>query len=310
MLAGALAYGHTLDVPFMKEAKRGEVPRKIAKYDVAQRRKTDGMLTERAIDFMTRQAKAKKPFFAFVPLTQPHLPTLPHPDFAGKTGNGDYADVTHEIDHRCGQILDAIDELGIRDDTIFIFTSDNGPEFFQPFHGTSGYWRGNYFTALEGSLRVPFIVRWPGRIEAGTTSNEIVHTVDMLPTLARVAGYQPPTDRIIDGVDQYDFFTGKQATSNREGFPVYNGDTLYAYKWRNWKLHLVDLPDMGSKPQRYLVPRIYHLLTDPKELYNVNVDSTWIMPVVFKKIIAFQRSLAKEPPIRLGTPDPYVPPKR
>ena len=142
---------------------------------------------------------------------------------------------------------------------------------------------------------------------AGTVSNEIVHVTDILPTLARVAGYRVPDDRKIDGVDQLDFLTGKQKTSNREGFPVFNGDELYAYKWRNWKVHFVTLDNMRGIPQRRLIPTIHHLIKDPKEQHDIGADATWIMPVVSQHIVAFRRTLAEEPPIPLGTPDPYLP---
>ena len=105
---------------------------------------------------MERQSQAKKPFFAYATLTQPHLPTLPNPAFAGKTGNGDWADMLAEMDHNVGQMLDAVDRLGIRDNTIVIFASDNGPEFIKPWDGWAGPWRGQYFTAWEGGIRVPF----------------------------------------------------------------------------------------------------------------------------------------------------------
>ena len=299
-----------LDPPQIQKGKRNEELKNVKAYDVPARRRIDAELTKRSIDFMKRNAKADKPFFAFIPLTQPHLPTLPHPDFDGKTGNGHYADVTAEIDHRAGQILDAIDKLGIKDNTIVIWTSDNGPEYFYPWHGTSGPWRGQYFTAWEGSLRVPFLIRWPGNIPAGSVSNEILHITDLLPTFANVAGYKVPDDRIIDGIDQFDFLLGRQKTSNREGFPVYNGDQLFAYKWRNWKMHLVYLENMNSEPQRLNVPRVYNLITDPKEEYNMASEATWVLPVMFENIIAFQKTLVEEPPIQLGTPDPYVPPKK
>lgn len=295
--------------PMIQEARRGEAPKDVKPYDVAARREIDSDLTSLAIDFMERQVAAQKPFFAFVPFTQPHLPTLPHPEFDGVTGNGHYADVLAEIDYRSGQVLDAIRDLGIEEDTLVIWLSDNGPEFFAPWHGTAGPWRGAYFTAWEGSLRVPFLARWPGRIEAGTTSNEIVHLVDLLPTLARVAGYDVPTDRIIDGVDQSDFFLGKQDRSNREGFIIYNNDDVYGYKWRNWKVHLVELENMNSEPRPLNVPRIYNLITDPKEEYQVQEQSTWVLPVIFSKIVEFQATLVAEPPIPLGTLDPYLPPE-
>ena len=87
-------------------------------------------------------------------------------------------------------------------------------------------------------------MRWPGKIEPGNVSNELVHMVDILPTLARIADADVPKDRIIDGVDQVDFLLGKQENSNREGFPVFNGDELFAYKWKNWKMHFIQLDSM------------------------------------------------------------------
>lgn len=296
--------------PYIVEAKKGETPKKVKPYDVPARRRIDGELTSRSIDFMRRQVKAGKPFFLYLALTQPHLPTLPHPDFDGKTGNGHFADVLAEIDHRTGQVLDAIRKLGIDKKTIVIFASDNGPEEVQPYHGTAGYWRGQYFTALEGSLRAPFIIRWPDKIKPGQKSNQIVHLVDLMPTLATVAGYKVPKDRIIDGVDQLAFFLGKQKKSNREGFPVFNGDELFAYKWRNWKLHFVKMDSMFGVRKRLNVPLVFNLITDPKENYDVAPTSTWVLPVVLKQVVEFQKSLLQEPPIRLGTPDPYTPPKK
>ena len=96
------------------------------------------------------------------------------------------------MDYNVGQVLDAVDAAGIRDNTIVIFTSDNGAEFFKPWNGWAGPWRGTYVTALEGGLRVPFIARWPGKIPAGRTSDEIVHGVDMFATLARFTGAKVP----------------------------------------------------------------------------------------------------------------------
>ena len=299
--------------PYVVDAKKGETPRKVKVYDLDARRLIDGELTDKTIAFMQKNASKGKPFFAFVPFTHAHLPTLAHPDFAGKTGNGDYADVLAEIDHRTGQILDAIDDIGVRENTVVLWLSDNGPEEIEGYHGTAGYWRGNYFTALEGSLRVPAMVRWPGKIPAGQVSNEIVHMVDVLPTLARIAGAEVPEDRIIDGVDQLDFLLGKQDKSNREGFPAFNGDELFAYKWRNWKMHFIQLESMFGKPARLNMPHLHNLIEDPKELYpvdKVDVSASWVFPVVLKKVVEFKQTLGVEPPIPLGTPDPYVPANR
>src|SRR5262249_25842724 len=187
------------------------------------------------VGFIKCWAKGGKPFFAYVPFTLVHYPTLPHPDFAGKTGFGDWADSLAEMDHHVGQIVDAVQEAGVADNTVVVFTSDNGPEEMLPWRGWAGPWAGSYFTAREGSLRVPFVVRWPGKVPAGRISNEIVHQVDMFPTLARLAGGAVPTDRVIDGVDQTEFLLGKQEKSNREGFPCYVGDVLHAGKLPEWE---------------------------------------------------------------------------
>ncbi len=142
---------------------------------------------------------------------------------------------------------------------------------------------------------------------------ESVRLVDLLPTFGRIAGYEPPDDRIIDGVDQTDFLLGRQEHSNREGFPAYNGDEMFAYKWKNWKMHFIELDSMFGKPAKLNMPRLYNLIEDPKENYpidKVDVSASWFFPVVLKKVVEFHKTLVAEPPIRLGTPDPYVPPQR
>ena len=213
-------------VPMQKimEGKKGEKSHAIKDYDLEQRRLMDAEITKRSVAFIEQQSRTGKPFFAYLALTQPHLPTLPNPAFAGKTGNGDWADMLAEMDSNVGQVLNAVDQSGIRDNTIVIFTSDNGAEFFKPWNGWAGPWRGTYVTALEGGLRVPFIARWPGKIPAGRTSDEIVHGVDMFATLASFTGAKVPDDRPIDSLDQSDFFLAKSEKSAREGFPIWNSE--------------------------------------------------------------------------------------
>ncbi len=296
--------------PYIVEAKRGGIPNNIKPYNVESRRTIDGELTEKTISFMQKNVRNKRPFFAFVPFTHAHLPTLTHPDFAGKTGNGNYADVLSEIDFRTGQILDAIDDLKIRENTIVIWLSDNGPEEIEGYHGTAGYWRGNYFTALEGSMRVPAMIRWPNKIPSGQITNDIVHMTDVLPTLASAAGYEVPNDRMIDGIDQMNFFMGNQEKSDREGFPIYNGDELFAYKWGNWKMHFIELNSMFGTPLKLNMPHLYNLIEDPKELYSVDrvdVSASWVFPQILGRVVEFKKTLAIEKPIPLGTPDPYTP---
>ena len=304
--------------PQIVAAKRGETPQAVKAYDLGTRRTIDAELTALTIAFMERSVKAGKPFFAYVPFTQPHLPPLAHPEFVDKTGNGKWADMLAEIDHRAGQVLDAIDKLAIRDNTIVIWCSENGPEEADTGFGTAGYWRGHYFTTLEGSLRTPFLIRWPGKIAPGAVTDEMVHITDLLPTLATAAGYKVPTDRMIDGIDQTPLFTGKSMTSAREGFPAYQGDVIQAYKWRNFKVRFIRQDSMFDAPVRLNVPQVHDLRRDPKELYGLNgglnttgtENLTWVLPAVIKRLLAFRKTLVDEPPIPTGTPEPYVPPKK
>ncbi|MGB9433858.1 MAG: arylsulfatase [Candidatus Acidiferrum sp.] len=291
------------------EARKGEPARDIGVLDVDNRRTMEAEITKHAVDFIKRNANTGKPFYAYVSFSLVHMPTLPNLEFAGKTGNGDWADCLAEMDYRTGQILDAIKEAGIEDNTIVVFTSDNGPEATHPWEGDSGPWRGTYFTAMEASLRAPFIIRWPGKVPAGRVSNEIVHIVDMYPTLARVGGAEVPKDRPIDGVDQLDFFLGKQENSNREGFPAYVANRLQAVKWRNWKAHFIWQVNMYDPPQTLPLPKVINLLTDLKEERDVGAYNSWVADPVVKIVGEFEESLKKYPPIKVGTPDPYVPPK-
>ena len=292
------------------EARKGEKAREVASLDLERHRRMDAEITARATAFIRRQAATGKPFFAYVALRLVHMPTLPNPEFAGKTGNGDWADCLAELDFRTGQILDAIQEAGIAGETLVIFASDNGPEATHPWEGDGGPWRGTYFTAMEASLRAPFIVRWPGKVPAGTVSNEIVHIVDLYTTLARVGGAEVPKDRPIDGVDQLDFLLGKQERSNREGFPAYVADRLTAVKWRNWKMHLIRQDNMYDPPQRLPLPRLINLLTDLKEENDVLMPNNWVTYPMMQIVRDIEASLEAHPPIKAGTPDPYVPPPK
>jgi arylsulfatase A-like enzyme len=294
-------------LPYIMESVKGKPARNVAVYDLDMRRTIDGGLTLRTIDFMRRKTKANDPFFAYVPLTQLHYPTLPHPDFTGKTGNGDFADSLMEMDHRVGMLLDEIKSLKIENDTIVIFASDNGPEFRRPWRGTAGPWTGTYHTAMEGGLRAPFMIRWPGKVPAGGVSNEIVHVTDLFTTLAQVAGAAIPSDRTIDGVDQLDFFTGTSATSNREGFVYYIKSELRAVKWRNWKMHLVWEAEPNAGPNHLESPLLFNLIQDPKEETDMHTAASWVRTPMRRMIHEFQESLKAHPPIPPGARDDFVP---
>lgn len=294
---------------YIYESKRDEPPSKVKKLDLASKRTLDEELAERATAFIKSNASAGRPFFAYIPFSLPHMPTQPNPDFAGKTGNGSWADSLAEIDHRAGQVLDALKAAGVEDNTLVILASDNGGEATDPWRGANGPWRGTYFTAMEASLRAPFILRWPAQVPAGRVSNEIVHIVDLYTTLAHVGGAEVPTDRAVDGVDQMAFFSGKQDKSNREGFPAYVADRLSAVKWRNWKLHFIQQEAMFDPPLSLALPRLHNLLTDLREEHNVAVENTWALPPMTAVVGRFKASLEKYPAIESGTPDPYTPPR-
>jgi len=294
------------------QAIRGRDPKEVAVYDSAKRLIIDREATDKAIDYMRRKAAGDKPFFLFIPYTQTHMPVAPEPKWKGKTGNGHWADVLAQTDHYIGQLLDTVDRLDIRDNTIFIFTADNGPEALAPHQGFGGPWRGSYFTGLEGSLRVPFLIRWPGKVPAGMVSNEIVHEMDVFTTLATFAGARVPDDRIIDGLDQSKFFLRKQDKSNRESVIIYVGDEIYGVKWRNWKMVTKELDaGFGVPTKSYSIPLFYNLHLDPKEQFPMQEaeKSLWVRYPASEALIEHVATFRKEPAIPPGTPDPYKPKK-
>jgi arylsulfatase len=303
---------------FVMESRKGQEPRKVRPYRLDYRPLIDADLTDRAIDFMRRQSAADKPFFVYLPYTATHFPTLPHPDFAGKTGNGPWADLLLQIDTYVGRLVDTIDELGASDDTIIIFTADNGPEslgFGQTsitvetaVHGSAGPWRGTLFTGFEGGLRVPFAMRWPGRIEPDRISDEIVHAMDLFPTLAAIAGGRVPDDRPIDGTDMSGFILGERNESGRDGFIVYMGNDVFGVKWRNWKLHFKEQDAWHTILRTYTMPRVYNLMNDPQERDNVLFPHTWVPKAALPQLEEHVASLKRHPPIPAGAPDPYEPP--
>jgi arylsulfatase len=295
---------------YVMESKRDEQPRQVKVYDSAARLMIDRECTDRAKAYIQRKANDDQPFFCFIPYTQTHLPVEPEPSRKGKTGNGKWADVLDQLDDYVGELLDQVKESGIEDQTLFIFTADNGPEAAIPHQGFGGPWRGSYFTGLEGSLRVPFLVRWPGKVPAGAVSNEIVHEMDLFPTFAKIAGGKMPEDRMIDGVDQSNFLLGRTEQSNRESVVVYVGSDIYGVKWRNWKMMTKELDTgFGQPPKVYSVPLFYNLHLDPREEHPVlnAPPNFWVRYPAGQVLVEHAASLQKEPPIRPGSPDPYVP---
>jgi arylsulfatase A-like enzyme len=296
-----------VDIPKVMEGFAGKAACNVADYDLNKRRLIESEIVEKSIDFMQRNAASKTPFFLYVPFTHLHFPTLPHPDFAGKSGVGDFADSMMEMDHRTGQLLDEVERLGLSDDTLFIFASDNGPEFRRPWRGTAGQWTGTYHTAMEGGLRVPLIVRWPGRVSAGAKSDDIIHVTDLFATLADVAKAPLPSDRPIDGVSHLAQWLDNTQEPARQGFVFHIKKELRAVKWRHWKMHFILEKEPNTGPIHLETPALFNLKRDPKEETDASMDDGWVRGPIRKLLIAFEATLKMHPPIPPGAPDDYRP---
>jgi arylsulfatase A-like enzyme len=195
--------------------------------------------TERAVAFIEHNAAENRPFFLYVPHPQPHVPLFVSNKYADKSEQGLYGDVMMEIDWSVGQIVGAIDRSGLRENTLIIFATDNGPWLSYGEHaGTTGPLREGKGTTFEGGVRVPCIMRWSGRIPAGTECDVPLMTIDILPTVARLIGAEFPP-RKIDGRDAWDVVSGKPgAESPHEAyFFYYHSGDLEAMRMGKWKLH-------------------------------------------------------------------------
>lgn len=187
--------------------------------------------TERAVDFIERNRK--RPFFLYLPHAMPHKPLAPSEEFYQKSGAGLYADVISELDWSVGEVLKKIEALGLEEKTLVLFTSDNGPWF----GGSTGGLRGMKSRTWEGGIRVPLIARWPGRIPAGHVSDALAGTIDVLPTVLKLAAIPLPQDRTIDGRDIWPLLTS-QSVSLHEAIYAMGGPRLMTVRSGRWKLHV------------------------------------------------------------------------
>ena len=294
-------------VEHMYQGRKGEKVEQLDVIDFDFKLSVDVEMNRRTFNFLEERAEDKEPFFIYHNYSLMHIPTQPRPEYRGRSGHGDFADSLLQLDGDFGLFLDKLDELGLRENTIVVFAGDNGNEEFLPDRGTAGFWEGSYFTGMEGSLRTPCIVQWPGKYAAGAKSNEIMHCTDWYATLAAAAGIPVPDDRVIDGIDQTAWLTGEQEESNREGFLFWNADQLYGVKWRNFKII--------TKRQMYLsdpaldlpMPWIINLDIDPKEREPYIYFHSWVINHAAKLGQAFAESVKQEELIPVGAPLDFVP---
>jgi arylsulfatase A len=229
--------------------------------------------TEEAVRFIEKNQK--QPFFLYLPHTAMHVPLYPHPDFVGKSKNGIYGDWVSEVDWSVGQVLDTLRRLKLADNTLVIFTSDNGPWASKgSAGGVAGPLRGSKGCTLEGGVREPTIAWWPGRIEAGRTSDGIGGTTDVLPTFVSLAGGKVREDVKIDGVDLSPLLLGKQSESPRKEWYYYQGTNLKAVRSGEWKLAIAPQSigmGMKERPADLQQPgvRLYNLDDEIGEVVSV-----------------------------------------
>jgi arylsulfatase A-like enzyme/CubicO group peptidase (beta-lactamase class C family) len=231
------------------------------------------LYTDKAIEYL--KANHTRPIFVYLSHTMAHSVIGASPDFRGKSKGGLYGDMIEELDFHSGRLLDAIDELGLREETLVIFTTDNGPwnnmqDILRQRHdgevawGSSGPLREGKGSTYEGGLRVPCLARWPGKIPAGRTNDAIFATIDFLPTFAKLAGTEFPNDRFLDGVDQTNLLLGVDEIGSRHDYFFLCKNELHGVRKGNYKLLLSD------RRQHY--GYVKDKGTDNFELYDLAID--------------------------------------
>ena len=280
----------------------------VREYTVDYRHQVEGDIAKASVEFIQRQAKAKSPFFMMIGWTHSHYPSVTAPEFTGKSSIGPYGDAILELDHRTGEVLAAIKDAGIENNTIVIWLSDNaatpisGPPEYRG--GNNGPFRGELGDAMEGSIRVPGMIKWPGNIAPGK-NNEMVSIHDFFPTLASILGVDLPTDRAYDGVDQSAFFTGKQKKSNREHLITFIENEVAAVRWHQFRIYPKAFVLSGGNPARpglgghraemTSMPAVYNIEYDPQEKDNLVATKAWVFRPYMKAIGDYYKSLAKYP---------------
>ncbi len=247
--------------------------------------------TEESIAFIKKNKD--KPFFLYIPHTFPHVPLFASEKFRGTSKRGLYGDTVEELDWSVGQVLQTLRDEKLDKNTLVIFTSDNGPWIIRDLHGGSaGLLRDGKGSTWEGGMREPFIAWWPGRVPAGKTVDDIVSTLDLLPTLLKLAGAKVPDDRELDGYDIAPvlFGTGK---SPRDVMFFYRGEGLYAVRKGAFKAHFITEEAYGKNTNRteHNPPLLYNLDHDPSERFNVAKDHPDVIAEIQKIADAHRKTI-------------------
>lgn len=267
-------------------------------------------ITARLIDYLAERAgdaKSGKPFFAYVPLASPHTPIVPTPEFQGSSGINPYADFVRQIDADIGKILAALQVNGLAENTIVVFTSDNGcspqanlPELLAAGHRPSYHFRGHKADLFEGGHRVPLIVRWPGKVKSGSAAPQLVGQIDLLATVADLLGKDLPPTAAEDSVSFLPVLLGEEGANPRTRIVSQSINGSFAIREGSWKLLLCagsggwSAPRPGKDDHRGLPPfQLYDLATDPSEKNNLaanHPDQVATMTSAMEATIARGRS--------------------
>ena len=238
-------------------------------------------LTAEAIKFI--DANKKRPFFLYYSHTIPH-PPLNLPPKHRTPGRSIYADALEYMDQHVGRLLDALDRLGLTDNTLVMFSSDNGP---MGKYGDTGGLRGRIRDSYEGGLRVPLVARWPGKIPAGKVVDAPAIAYDVFPTLVRLAGGELPKDRVYDGQDIWPLLSGRGQFKRRMPFVWVYLDNVTAIRDGRWKLHV------GRRNKPLSTPELYDLDNDPKEARSVTDEHPAVVRRLQKAVREFQADIPK-----------------
>ena len=269
--------------------------------------------TEKGVEFIKRAASGEKPFFLYWAPIAPHKPIVPNREFFGKSGAGLYGDFVMELDFSIGQMLDAIDEVGIADNTLIIFTSDNGPEQIaydriqETGHYSMSDLRGVKRDLWEGGNRVPYLVRWPARIKARSTSDEVISLVDFMATVAAIVGEKLPADSGEDSYNVLPAYLGEKLEEPIRQATVYSGSNgALAIRKGNWVLIDSKTGMVSNEPDWFREERgvmkhgelkeLFHLEADPRQTENVfhkNPTVAAHMSQLLNRYIESGRSTAK-----------------